>query len=145
VLPRAAFVFLLVAAFSSVVRAQSTNASLTGRITDPSKALIADAKVAAINAGTNVRYEATSNPSGEYYLAYLPPGTYRIEVEKTGFKKLVKPDVILHVQDALAIDFELAVGSVAETVTVEAGASEVDTESATVSTVVDRTFVENIR
>ena len=143
-LARAAFALLLVVSLPSPLRAQSTSASLTGRITDPSKALIADAKIAAINAGTSVRYEATSNSSGEYYLAYLPPGPYRIEVEKAGFKKLIKPDVTLRVQDVLAIDFDLAVGSVAETVTVEAGAPEVNTESASVSTVIDRTFVENI-
>src|SRR4029077_17964466 len=60
------------------------------------------------------------------------------------FKKLVKPDVIFHVQDALAMDFELTLGSASETITVEAGASLVNTESAALSTVVDRTFVDNI-
>jgi len=144
VLPRAAFALLLVASFTSVLHAQSTNAFLTGRITDPSKALIADAKIAAINAGTSVRHESTSNASGEYYLAYLPPGVYRIEIEKPGFKKLIKPDVILQVQDALAIDFEMTLGSASESITVEAGAPVVNTESAAVSTVVDRTFVENV-
>jgi hypothetical protein len=135
-----AFVVLLV----SVLSAQSTNASLTGRITDPSKALIADAKIAAIGAGTNARYETTTNAAGEYYLANLPPSTYRIEIEKPGFKTLIKPDVILHVQDALEIDFEMTLGPASDTVTVEAGAPLVNTESATVSTVVDRTFVENL-
>ena len=91
--------------------AQSTNASLAGRVTDPSKARISGAKVVAINAGTNVSDEATTNAAGEYYLRSLVPGTYRIEVEKPGFKKLIKPDVILHVQDALDIDFEMPVGS----------------------------------
>lgn len=137
------FVFLLLASFTSV-HANSTNASVAGRITDPAKALIVDAKVAAISTGTNVRYETTTNGSGEYYLANLPPDTYRIEIEKSGFKKLIKPDVVLHVQDALNIDFEMTLGSVSETVTVEAGAPLVNTESATVSTVVDRTFVENL-
>jgi len=74
----------------------------------------------------------------------LPPGAYRIEIEKTGFKKLIKPDVILHVQDALEINLELAVGSVSESMTVEAGAPLVNTESSTVSTVVDRTFVDGL-
>jgi len=92
---------------ASDLRAQSTNASLTGRITDPSKAVIVQAKVAAISAGTNSRYETTSNGSGEYYLANLPPDIYRIEVEKSGFTRLIKPDVILRVQDALEINFEL--------------------------------------
>src|SRR5262249_60501123 len=64
-------------------------------------------------------------------------------VEKTGFKKLVKPDVILHVQDENNIDFDLTLGATSDTVTVEAGAPLVNTESATVSTVIDRTFVEN--
>src|SRR6266404_2867191 len=122
---------------SSVLLAQSTNASLTGRITDPSKGAIADAKIGAVRAGANIRYETTTNTSGEYYLANLPPGLYQIEIEKPGFKKLIKPDVILHVQDALAIDFEMAVGSASESITV-------DTASATVSTVVDRTFVESL-
>src|SRR5262249_47197112 len=72
------------------------------------------------------------------------PGLYRIEIEKPGFKKLIKPDVILHVQDALEIDFEMTLGSVSETITVEGGAPLVNSESGTVSTVIDRTFVENL-
>src|SRR5713101_5180595 len=135
---------LLLVFSSSGLRAQSTNASLTGRIADPSKAVIADAKVAAISAATNFRYEATTTTSGEYYLANLRPGSYRLEIEKPGFKKLIKPDVILHVQDALAIDFEMALGPASETITVESGARLLNTESATVSTVIDRTFVENL-
>ena len=115
-----------------------------GRIADPAKALIVDARVAAVRAGTNVRYETTTNASGEYHLANLPPGDYRIEIEKPGFKKIIKPGVTLHVQDALELDFEMTLGSLSETVTVEAGAPPVNTESATVSTVVDRTFVENL-
>jgi hypothetical protein len=52
--------------------------------------------------------------------------------------------VILHVQDVLKIDFEMAVGSASESITVEAGAPLVNTESGTVSTVTDRTFAENL-
>lgn len=140
--PTASLVCLLLS-FPCGVHGQSTNGLLTGRITDPSKALIVGARVTAISAGTGLRYEARSNGAGQYYLASLPPGTYRIEIEKPGFNKLVKPDVLLHVQDALEINFELKVGSVSETVTVEGGAPLVNTESATVSTVVDRTFAEN--
>lgn len=141
---RLAFALLLAALFTPVLRAQSTNASLMGRIADPAKARIVGARVAAVRAGTNARHETTTNASGEYYLANLPPGDYSIEIEKPGFKKIVKPGVTLHVQDALELDFEMTLGSLSETVTVEAGAPPVNTESATVSTIVDRTLVENL-
>jgi Carboxypeptidase regulatory-like domain/TonB dependent receptor len=139
-----ALLLLFLSLFFPVVRAQSTNASITGRVTDPSKALVVDAEVAAINAGTNFRFEGKTNGSGEYYLTNLPPGSYRVEIEKTGFKKLIKPEVILHVQDALEINFEMTLGSASESVTVEAGAPLVNTESGTVSTVIDRTFVADL-
>src|ERR1700689_2721453 len=135
---------LVVVLCSPILRAQSTNASITGRVTDPSKALIVGAKVAAVSSDTSFRYEAVTNDSGEYYLTNLPPGSYRIEIEKAGFKKLIKPDVTLHVQDAIELNFELTLGSTSEIITVEAGAPLVNTESATVSTVIDHTFVDNL-
>jgi hypothetical protein len=135
---------LVVVLCSPILRAQSTNASIMGRVTDPSEALIVGAKIAAISMDTSFRYEAVTNGSGEYYITNPPPGNYRIEIEKTGFKKLVKPDVTLHVQDAIELNFELTLGSMSETITVEAGAPLVNTESGTVSTVIDHTFVDNL-
>ena len=96
--------------YASACGAQTSNGSIIGRVTDPSKATIAGAKVSAVNLGTNFRYESTTNGAGEYTLANLPPGTYQMEVEQSGFRKLIRPDVTLHVQDALAIDFEMALG-----------------------------------
>src|SRR5262249_52541269 len=137
---------LLLVLFASLLlaRAQSTNASLTGRITDPLKAVIVDAKISIVNNATNIRYETRTDGAGVYSLTNLPPSTYYIEVEKSGFKKLIKPDVILHVQDALELNLELAVGSVSESMTIEAGVAVENTGSATVSTVVDHAFVENL-
>jgi porin len=101
---------LLVIALTPVLRAQSPHASLSGRITDPVKAVIVNANVAAINIGTNVRYETTTNAEGEYYLLNLPRAVYRIEIEKSGFQKLIKSGVSLDVHDATEMDFELALG-----------------------------------
>src|SRR5215471_10500988 len=126
---------LFLSLYSCALRAQTTNGSIAGRVTDPSNASIPAAKVATVNTGTNFRYESATNGAGEYTLANLQPGTYRIEVEKSGFKKLVRPDVTLHVQDALAIDFEMAVGSVSETVSVEAGAPLLNASDASLSQV----------
>jgi len=135
---------LLLIFSSSVLRAQSTNASLTGRVIDPSHALITGAKIAAVNTATNFRYETTSNTSGEYYLRNLPPGLYQVEIEKPGFKKLINPGVTLHVQDVIELNFELTLGSASETVTVQAGAPLLNTTDATVSTLIDNRFVENL-
>src|SRR4029077_6097266 len=103
-------VLLLLIAFAPALRAQSTNASLNGRITDPVKAVIVKANVAAINLGTNVRYQTTTNAAGQYYLSNLPPGLYCIEIEKSGFKKLIKSGVSLHLHYSTEVDFELALG-----------------------------------
>jgi len=127
-----------------IAHAQSTNASLSGRLTDSSKARIAGARVAATDIATNIRNEVTTNTSGEYYLPNLAPGTYRMEVEKPGFQKMIRPNVILHVQDVLSIDFEMRVGSASERITVEGGAPLLNTSDAAVSTLVDNRFVENL-
>ena len=106
--------------------------------------MIAGAKVVVIRADTNVRYEAETTMSGEYHVGNLSPGAYRIEIEKSGFKTLVQPVLVLHVQDALAIDFQMTLGDASQTVTVESRTPPVDIELATVSTVVDRAFAENL-
>jgi len=129
---------------SARVEAQSTSASLTGRVTDSSKAVIPAAKVTVINSGTRIHYETITNQTGSYYVTNLPPGTYRIEVEKLGFKVVIKSDLILHVQDALEINFEMVLGSASESVTVRGGAPLLDTESSAVGTVVERRKVNEL-
>jgi len=139
-----ALVAVAVLSFASAGRAQSTNASLTGRVTDPTKAVMQGAKVIAINAGTNVPYRTTTNVTGNYYITNLPPGTYRVEVEAAGFKTVIKPGVVLNVQDILEINFEMALGSTVESVTVTAGAPILHTQDAVTGQELDRTFVNNL-
>ena len=127
-----------------LLSAQSTSATLTGLVTDSLHARIVDARVTAIRAGTNARFVTATDASGEYSLSGLPPGSYRIEVEKAGFERVIRPGVMLHVQDTVQIDFASPVGPVAQSVTVEGGAPPVNTESATVGTVIDRTFADNL-
>ena len=74
----------------------------------------------------------------------IPPGTYRIQVSNSGFKTIIKPDIVIHVEDALAINFTLPIGAASEIVTVQGGAPLINTESASVSTVIDRNFVESL-
>ncbi len=123
---------------------QSTNAALTGVVDDPSKAVIAGALITAINTETGVKSSTTTNNSGVYVLPGLIPGTYRVEVDKQGFKGIIQPALVLHVQDTVQLNFHMALGSMTETVTVEASGVNINTTDATVSTVVDRQFAENL-
>jgi len=124
--------------------AQSPNGVINGLVVDPSNRVVAGVDVLVVNDVTGVRYTTKTNDEGIYVLPNLPPGPYRLQVSKAGFKTLIKPDIVLNVQDALSVNFTLPVGALYETVTVEGGAPLVDTESATVSTVVDRQFAENL-
>lgn len=119
-------------------------AGVSGRVSDPDGALVVGAKVEAVNIDTNVAYIGETNSDGLFVISSVPPGRYRVIVSKQGFQTIVKPDIILHVQDALALNFAMKVGSIAQSMTIEGGAPLVNTESASVSTVVDRNFVENL-
>ncbi len=142
---RLASLCLIVAfCFSGVLQAQTTNASLTGRVTDPTKGVVPGAKITLTNTRTTVHYDGTTNDTGSYYVTNLLPGTYRMEVEKPGFTTVLKPEIVLHVQDVLEINFEMAVGSLAESVTVEAGAPTVQLTSSTISAVVNSTTVQEL-
>src|SRR5713101_1801545 len=119
-------------------------ATLTGYLTDPNGLRVPNVIVQVTNVETNVKYSGETNDEGLYRVSSIPSGTYRVVVQKTGFKSIVKQGVELHVQDVIALNFQLEVGSVAESVTVEAGASMINTTSAAVSTVVDQTYVKNM-
>lgn len=127
-----------------LLRAQSSNATLTGFITDQSKAAMTNVNVDVINLDTNAHFRTATNREGSYTAPELPPGTYRMEIEKQGFKSIVKPDIVLHVQDVIAINFTMAVGSTSESVTVEAGISAINTIDGSVGAVMNRQLIDNL-
>ena len=129
---------------ATVAFGQSPNGTISGLVLDPSGSAIVGADILIVNDATGLSYPGVTNGQGIYAIASLPPGPYRIQVSKLGFKTLIKPDVQLNVQSAVAINFTLPVGALSEIVTVEGGAPLVNTESASVSTVVDRQFAENL-
>jgi hypothetical protein len=124
--------------------AQTTNGVINGLVVDPSTHVIVGADVVVVNDVTSLKYTTKTNEDGIYVLPNLPPGPYRLQVSKVGFKTLIKPDIVLNIQDALSINFTLPVGAAFETVTVEGGASMINTTDASVSTVIDHSYVENM-
>ena len=142
--PRIAFLFACAVSLALPLAAQSPNGTINGRVVDPSNGVIAGADILVINDATGVKYSGKTNDDGIYVVPNLPPGPYRLQVSKVGFKTLIKPDIVLNIQDALSINFTLPVGAVFETVTVEGGAPMVNTTDASVSTVMDQNYVENM-
>jgi hypothetical protein len=138
--------FLILGLFlvSLAAVSQSTNATISGGVTDPSSNFILDADVEIANDATGIVYSARTNSSGMYLVPILPPGHYHVQVSKPGFRTIIKADVTLNVQSAVALNFTLPIGATSESVTVDAASSEINTTNASVSTVVDRKFVENM-
>lgn len=140
----AGFAALLVLSSGSVIWAQTTNASVAGRVDDSTKAAITGAQVSVLNQATNLRYGGQTNESGSYYVSDLPPGTYTMKIEKLGFKTVIKPEIVLHVQDAVEINFQMAVGSVTESVTVQSGEPILQLETSDLSAVVNSRTVRDL-
>ncbi len=142
--PRITALFVSVVLLTLPALGQSPNGNINGLVLDPTNRVIAGAEIVVVNDVTGVQFTTKTNDEGVYVLANLPPGPYRIQVSKLGFKTIIKPDIVVNVQDAIALNFTLPVGATAEVVTVTGGASLINTENASVSTVVDRTYVENM-
>jgi hypothetical protein len=140
--PIIAVIFLTVC--MSTTHAQSPNGTISGTILDPVGKVIAGAEITVVNDATRVQNYTKTNNDGIYVLPNLPPGSYRLQVAKPGFKTLIKPDITLNVQDALAINFTLPIGAISEVLTVHGGAPLINTENASVSTVIDRNFVGSL-
>jgi hypothetical protein len=135
---------LLILCAPILADAQSTDATISGVVVDPSGKVIPEADIEVLNEATGVHYSSKTNGTGIYSITILPPGQYVIQVSKVGFKTLIKPDIVLNVQSAVALNFTLPVGPSSESITVEAGASAINTTDGSVSTVIDRDFVENM-
>jgi hypothetical protein len=136
-------VLVALVSFSGARLIAQTNATVSGVITDQMGGRIVDASIELTNLNTGVLYKTSTNSVGFYSIGGLLPGTYRAVINKQGFSGTVMSEIELHVQDVIALNFTMRVGSVSETVQVEGGAPMVNTEGGAVSTVVDREFMEN--
>jgi hypothetical protein len=136
--------FITFVLFINIGSGQSATGTVSGIVLDPSGGAIGGAEVLIIDDATAVQYTGKANSEGYYVVPNIPPGTYRIQISNSGFKTIIKPDIVIHVEDALAINFTLPIGAASEIVTVEGGAPIINTADASVSTVVDRKYVENM-
>jgi hypothetical protein len=131
--------FLLMPA---LVRAQSNTATVSGRVTDSTGAVLAGAQVSATNLDTRSSTTTRTNGDGVYVIADLHPGEYRMVVAKAGFREIVLTGLVLGVQDAISRNFTMQIGSVIQSFTETAGGKEFNV-APVVSTLVNEEFVQN--
>src|SRR5436190_1557702 len=114
-----------------------TFGEITGVVTDPAGAVVVGAAVTVSNPATNLTRTATTNNAGNYTFPSLLPGVYSVKAEMAGFQGEIRGGVELQVQQVARIDFQLKVGSLTETVEVISGAPLLNTENATLGTVIE--------
>src|SRR2546428_9143379 len=131
-----------IAAFHCLkVNAQQTSATLVGTVTDSSNAVVPGATIRATNLATGVWREVITDDNGTYAFPFLPAGEYAVSASLAGFKTQKIDRVILGVQQTGRVDFQLTVGEVAQTISVQGGAILLQTETSTVGTVIDSTKI----
>ncbi|MFN9266680.1 MAG: TonB-dependent receptor domain-containing protein [Acidobacteriota bacterium] len=122
---------------SSLLSAQTSDARLVGLIRDPSGAVLLNVAVTASNIATGFTRSARTNNAGSFELPALPPGTYTVTAELSGFRKSTIKELTLQVNQQVRADLTLEVGSVVEEVTVTAAAPLLVTEAGSVGQVID--------
>jgi hypothetical protein len=121
---------------ASVAFAQSDRGTITGTVSDPTGAIVPAANVTLVNNGTGSQYQTVTTDTGNYTLAALPVGSYKLSVEQTGFSKSEVPNVTVQVAVTTRVDVVLQVGAASQSIQVEAESSLLKTESAEQSTTV---------
>jgi hypothetical protein len=117
--------------------AQESRATLSGRVVDPTDAVVVGVKVEAHNTQTGVAASTVSNDSGKFVLPFLIPGNYRISAAATGFKSYTRNDIELRVNDSVEVTIKLEVGNMAEKVEVTAGAPQLETADSSVGSLIN--------
>ncbi len=119
---------------SSVVWAQ---AEITGRIVDPTGAVVPSAQVTVLNVETGVHYPAHANHDGYFTVPRLDPGKYQVEVKAPGFKPVLRSGIVLQVEQVARIDFSLELGNMSQQVEVTSTAPLVESETSSVGQVIN--------
>jgi hypothetical protein len=133
-------------AWAASARAQSPAATLGGTVLDESGAVVPSVEITVLNLSTAVQRHSMTSGEGAFVIPLLPPGRYTLTAQRDGFATLEVRNIVLNVGDRQALRINLKVGEVGESVTiVDALSSGVERSAASsVSTVVNRRFVENL-
>jgi outer membrane receptor protein involved in Fe transport len=135
--------FLVLAFIPNIGWSQNVYGTIAGTVTDSSGSVITDATVTLTNLGTAEKRTVQTGSSGSYTFVNILPGTYRLEGEKTGFKKFIRDNIVVQIESGLKIDMPLEVGDVTQTIEVSSEVALLQPETASLGQVVEsRTVTE---
>jgi hypothetical protein len=124
--------------------AQNTTGTITGRTTDPTGAVVPNAKVTITNTGTGAARSITTDNSGDYTATLLLPGTYTVSISAAGFKTEEKRGVRLEIDQTVRVDGALQLGETSEKVEVDASALTLDTDTSSIGQVIERKQISDL-
>ena len=139
----AGFLLFAIACVPASLQAQGTSATVSGIVSDPTGAKIPAAIVTFTNVATGAVAKGTTNSEGLYRITGLLPGSYNAAVTMQGFKTAIQQGIDLHLEDQVSLDYALALGASTESVTINADSSILETQSPTVSQVIEGRQVED--
>src|SRR6267154_1512356 len=137
----AAAALALAASYSAIAQ---FNGGIEGTVTDSTRASIAGAQILLINESTQVTQRATSSDVGFFRLTELPPGTYRLEVHRDGFKTWVQTSLVLAGGEARTVYPRLDVGEQNTKVEVTAALNAIETGSSNVSRAIEAKTIDEV-
>ena len=121
--------FILSLSAGVIVAQTAGTGTLVGTVTDSTGAIVVGANVTVTNPATSFTSKTLTSATGAYYVPYLAPGTYRLTVEQTGFKRAVSDGILISAGEVPRIDVKLEVGQLAESVTVTGVSPLLETET----------------
>ena len=145
---RKSFVYLLFACLCTILPlgtlAQTVNGVIAGSITDPSGAVVPNAKITITNSGTGQSQNTTTSAQGEYRFSVVPPGTYSVRIEASGFGTEKAEGVVVQASQVVPFSVKLKVASAQQLIEVTGEAPLVQTETSDLTMQVDNTTIQNM-
>ena len=137
-------VFALFLAMSAAAWAQAGGGAIAGTVHDPAGAVVPNAAVTITNMDTNATFSVTTNDDGRFSYPALTLGNYKVSVSAPGFKEAIESGIIVSIGVTSTVDIPLEVGQTSQSVTVNASAQQIQTESSDVGTTVSPTLIQQL-
>ncbi len=136
--------FLALLAMSVALFAQGTTAVISGLVSDTQGAAVAGARIVATNGATGITVSTTTNSSGNYLLSNLEIGTYSLSVEHEGFRRYNQTGLVLNAAENRAVNIQLEVGQVSESVNVSAQAAALEEKTSVIGQTIESRNVADL-